>query len=82
MPGPKAASSAEDDAFDYTTPEAEAAMRAAMALVLEVRDEVTGPLARRVALYERTFGLAVIPMLLRRAIIAKRRRGPRRRKGA
>lgn len=53
------------DDFDFSTPEGEAAIRAANAIVLEV----TRPLARRVALYERTLGLAVIPILVRRAII-------------
>ena len=62
-----------DDDFDFSTPEGEAAIRAANALVLEV----ARPLARRVALYERTLGLAVVPILLRRAILAlwRRRRG-------
>jgi hypothetical protein len=64
----------EED-FDFSTPEGEAAIRAAIALVLEVRETETGPLARRVRLYERTLGLAVIPVLLRRAILAVKRRG-------
>jgi hypothetical protein len=76
-----ALSGLEDD-FDWSTPEAEAALRAASALILEIREDQTGPLARKVALYERTFGLAVIPVLLRRAIIARRRRSPLRRRGA
>jgi len=65
-------SSVEDD-FDYSTPQAEAAIRAANAMVLEL----ARPLARKVALYERTLGLAVIPVLLRRAILGWwiRRRG-------
>lgn len=81
MPDPMTASSTMED-FDYSSPEAEEAIRAAVALVLEIREETTGPLARKVALYERTFGLAVIPVLLRRAIIARRRRSPLRRRGA
>lgn len=65
-----------DDRFDYSTPEAEEAIRAANALVLEL----ARPLARRVALYERTLGLAVIPVLVRRALIDRwrLRRGRRR----
>ena len=70
----------EDD-FDYSTPEAEAAIRAVSALILEIREDLTGPLARKVALYERTLGLAVIPVLLRRAIIGRRKRSPLRRRG-
>lgn len=70
------------DEFDYSTPEAEAAIRAALALVLELREDVTGPLARKVALYERTFGLAVIPVLVRRALKAKGDRRRMWRKGA
>lgn len=82
VPDPLTASSGMEDIFDYSTPEAEAAIRAATALVLEIREDQTGPLARKVALYERTLGLAVIPVLLRRAIIAMRRRRPLRRRGA
>jgi hypothetical protein len=48
-------------------------MQAAIALVLEVRGS-EGKLARKVRLYERTLGLAVIPVLLRRAFLASRRR--------
>lgn len=81
MADPLTASSRLKDEFDYSTPEAEEAMRAAIALVLEVREEVTGPLARKVALYERTLGLAVIPVLLRRAFISIRRRRFRWRRG-
>lgn len=78
MPDRLTASSGLEDDFDYSTPEAEAAIRAANALVLDV----TRPLARKVALYERTLGLAVVPVLLRRAILARWRRSPRRRPGA
>jgi hypothetical protein len=59
-----------DDDFDFSTPEAEAAIRAANALVLDV----TRPLADSVALYEKTLGLAVVPVLLRRKIIHWMRR--------
>lgn len=82
MPDPLTTSSGLEDDFDYSTPEAEAAIRAATALVLEIREYQTSPLARKVALYERTLGLAVIPVLLRRAIIARWRRTPPRRRGA
>jgi hypothetical protein len=80
VPDPLTASSGPDDDFDWSTPEAEAAVRAALALVLDIRNEQTSPLARKVVLYERTLGLAVIPVLLRRAIIKMwmRSRLPRR----
>ena len=81
MPDLMSASRGGGDEFDYSTPEAEEAIRAATALVLEIREEVTSPLARRVALYERTFGLAVVPVLLRRAILARWRRSRMRRRG-
>jgi hypothetical protein len=69
----------EDD-FDFSTPEGEAAIRAAIGLVLEVR-EAESRLARKVRLYERTLGLAVIPVLLRRTILAVKRRGFSLRRG-
>lgn len=75
------ASMLEDD-FDFSTPEGEAAIRVAIALVLEVRESGTSPLARKVRLYERTLGLAVIPVLLRRAFVAAKKRGSLRRRGA
>ena len=75
------ASMLEDD-FDFSTPEAEAAIRAAIALVLEIRKAETSPLARKVRLYERTLGLAVIPVLLRRTILAVKRRGSSLRPGS
>ena len=74
------ASILEDD-FDFSTPEAEAAIRAAIALVLEVRRTETSPLAWKVRLYERTLGLAVIPMLLGRTIRAVKRRAFSLRRG-
>jgi hypothetical protein len=67
------ASALEGD-FDFSTPEGEAAIRAAIALVLEVRELETSPLARKVRLYERTLGFAVIPVLVRRLILAARDR--------
>lgn len=70
--------SGPEDEFDFSTPEGEEAIRVANALVLEV----ARPLARKIALYERTLGLAVVPMLVRRAIKALRGRKPFRRRGA
>lgn len=67
------------DDFDYSTPEAEEALRVVTALILEIREDVTGPLTERVELYERTLGLAVIPVLIRRAI--RRLWGRRRARG-
>ena len=61
---------AQSDGVDFSTPEAQAAVMAATALILEIREEQTGPMARKVALYERTLGLAVIPVLLRSAFVA------------
>jgi hypothetical protein len=72
VPDPMTRGPGADGGFDYSTPEAEEAIRAAQALVLEV----ARPLARKVTLYERTLGLAVVPVLLRRAIIAGWRRRP------
>jgi len=67
---PETTASPFDTDFDYSAPEAEDTIRAANALVLEV----ARPLAQKVALYERTLGLAVIPVLVRRAIVAMWRR--------
>lgn len=77
MPDPLTASSGLDDDFDYSTPEAEEVIRAANSLVLDV----TRPLAHRVALYERTLGLAVVPVLVRRAILGWWGRRQRQRRG-
>jgi len=72
-----------DDRLDYASLEGEAAVRAVHDIVLEIRSNTNGPLARKVRLYEATLGLAVIPVLLRRLIlklIARRRiRKPLRR---
>lgn len=68
--------------FDFSTPEGEAAIRAALAMVLEIRELQTSPLARKVRLYERTLGLAVIPVLLRQAFRSAMRRGSAQRRGA
>jgi hypothetical protein len=73
LESPAEASTLDED-FDFSTPEGEAAIRAAIDLVLEVR-EIESGLAWKVRLYERTLGLAVIPVLLRRAILAAKRRG-------
>lgn len=81
MPKHLSAPPTQQQEVDYSTPEAEEAVRAALALVLEVRDEVTSPLARKVDLYERTLGLAVVPVLLRRAILAALRHFRARRGG-
>jgi len=60
---------ASDD-FDYSTPEGMAALDRALDVVLEIREERPARMARRIALYEKTLGLAVIPVLVRRACVA------------
>ncbi len=68
--------------FDYSTPEAQEALRHVTDLVLEIRQEaVTGPMARKIALYERSLGLAVLPVLLRKAAYLVWRELGRRRAG-
>lgn len=69
-PDSLAKSAGNADEFDFSTPEGVAAIRAANELVLEV----ARPLARKVALYERTLGLAVVPVLIRRWMVARLRR--------
>jgi len=83
-----------DGSFDYSTPEAVAALKGVSDLMIDVRSEMeTGalkgvsslilelreemgvagasePVMRKVRLYERTLGLAVIPVLLRRGLYA------------
>ncbi len=81
MPKPLTMLSGLEDHFDYSTPEAEEAMRIAIELVLDIREEVTRPLARKIAIYERTLGLAVVPLLLQRAALAILKRRPLRRSG-
>lgn len=54
---------------DVSTPEALEALSVLPELILEIRDEFAGPLARKVALYERTLGLAVVPVLVKRGLI-------------
>ena len=62
------------DEFDYSSPEAQHAVGEALEYVLEIRAERTGPLARRVAIYEWTLGLAVIPVMLGRGAVALARK--------
>lgn len=82
MPDPHTEASEFEGDFDFSTPEGEAAIRAALAMVLEIRELQTSPLARKVRLYERTLGLAVIPVLLRQAVRSARRRSSAQRRGA
>lgn len=64
----------EESAFDFSTPEGIEALKYASSLVLELREELQHDAAtRRLHLYERTLGLAVAPVLLRRLIIRIRR---------
>jgi hypothetical protein len=60
--------------IDYASPEGEQAVRETLDLMIEVRRDLYGPLARRVRVYERTLGLAVVPMLARRLLGRARRR--------
>lgn len=61
--------------FDYSTPEARRALENVTAIIASIRDEHL-EMAGKVRLYERTLGLAVVPVLLRRAaIIAWRKVG-------
>jgi hypothetical protein len=57
-----------DDEIDLSSPEAERVLQAVSRLLLEVRQDIDGRLARRVRLYEATLGLAVVPVLLRRGL--------------
>jgi hypothetical protein len=64
---------APDDAvtgdFDYASPEGQRAVDLALGLVLEIREELQrDPMERKIALYERSLGLAVVPVLTRRAL--------------
>jgi len=56
--------------FDYSTPEAQDALVGVTGLILEIHAETK----RKTVLYERTLGLAVIPVLLRRAALITYRR--------
>ena len=55
--------------FDYSTPEAQAALAQFSVMANELRGEYHS-LARKVRLYEASLGLAVAPVLLRRALEA------------
>lgn len=79
---PRSDSGTPSDGFDYSTPEAQEALRHVTSLVLEIRREYTGSMARKIALYERTLGLAVAPVLVRRALIRCARRARERRRSA
>lgn len=63
--------------FDYSTPEAQAALAGITDLILEMQPEID----RKTVLYERTLGLAVAPVLARRAAIMLYRRIRTRRQG-
>jgi hypothetical protein len=65
--------------FDYSTPEAQRALIWAEQLLLEIREQYVKPASRKIALYERTLGLAVVPVLLRRGVIVLVREARRRR---
>ena len=59
--------------FDYSTPEAQEVLERLSGILLEIRDEdslvqqqIDAHAERKLALYERTLGLAVIPVLMRR----------------
>ena len=61
--------------FDFSTPEALEAIKATSCLILEIREECTrvpqseiAVYQRKIALYERSLGLGVIPVLIRRVI--------------
>jgi hypothetical protein len=62
------------DPLDYSTLEAQEAVRTALSLVLEVREQTTGPLARKVRIYETTLGLAVVPVLIGKLLLRVWRR--------
>jgi hypothetical protein len=58
-----------EGALDYTTAEGQEAIRLAHELMLDLREDLSADAyERKVALYERTLGLAVIPVLVRRAL--------------
>lgn len=63
--------------FDYSTPDAQAALAGVTDLILEIHEATK----RKTVLYERTLGLAVIPVLLRRAAIVTYRKIRQRSQG-
>lgn len=67
------------ESYDYSTPEARKALEDVTRLVLEIREETSGNLRRKLRLYEYTLGLAVVPVLLRRAaiVVVRKIRGER-----
>lgn len=69
MQNPSDESTSAPHDVDYSTPEMQEALRSLQPLILEIREELATPADRRLALYERTLGLAVIPVLIRRAFI-------------
>jgi hypothetical protein len=73
-PRTESTSASNDDTLvgelDYSSPGAANAMRIAHQLILEIHNEVGDSMARKVQLYERTLGLAVIPVLIRRLLLA------------
>lgn len=66
-----------DTDFDYSTPEALRALEGVTDLVFDIDHEVR----RKAELYEKTLGLAVIPVLLRRAALVTYRKVRQRRQG-
>lgn len=58
------------DDFDYSTTEAQAALAGVTSLIIEMQEEID----RKTLLYERTLGLAVAPVLARRAALVLFRR--------
>jgi len=63
--------------FDYSTPEAQDALADVTALILDIH----AALRRKTLLYERTLGLAVVPVLLRRAALITYRKARAWRQG-
>lgn len=61
------------DVYEYSTPEARKALEDVTRLVLEVREQTVCDLERKIRLYETTLGLAVLPVLMRRAAIVAMR---------
>lgn len=64
----------EEDGFDFSTPEGIAALTFASGLVMELREELhQDATTRKLRLYERTLGLAVVPVLFRRVLLRLKR---------